>query len=234
MFGIQLVKSSSLALAATLALATAASAGTVTVLGTANPFLTGYGAGGYIDFGGGDIDSVPANSPTYAGAVFGGESVTFSATGQVGNAGGPPIFPVDPGTASGPNGRFDLYGGVSAAWGATVGGYSGFGVSALVGVFYDPSAAPGAVNSSLTTLTPAVNQIFFIGDGTLGTFTAPTGATGLYLGVVDGFQWNNNSGAFTVTTNVPEPSTWAMMMLGFAGLGFAGYRKSRQPVAVAG
>ena len=27
--------------------------------------------------------------------------------------------------------------------------------------------------------------------------------------------------------NVPEPSTWAMMLLGFAGLGYAGYRKSR-------
>ena len=26
---------------------------------------------------------------------------------------------------------------------------------------------------------------------------------------------------------VPEPATWAMLMLGFAGLGFAGYRASR-------
>jgi PEP-CTERM motif len=26
---------------------------------------------------------------------------------------------------------------------------------------------------------------------------------------------------------IPEPSTWAMMLLGFAGLGFAGYRKAR-------
>jgi len=24
---------------------------------------------------------------------------------------------------------------------------------------------------------------------------------------------------------VPEPSTWAMMLLGFAGLGFTGYRR---------
>jgi hypothetical protein len=27
---------------------------------------------------------------------------------------------------------------------------------------------------------------------------------------------------------IPEPSTWAMMLLGFAGLGYAGYRKARQ------
>ena len=26
---------------------------------------------------------------------------------------------------------------------------------------------------------------------------------------------------------VPEPSTWAMMLLGFAGLGFAGYRRAK-------
>ena len=28
-------------------------------------------------------------------------------------------------------------------------------------------------------------------------------------------------------TDVPEPSTWAMMLLGFAGLGYAGYRRAR-------
>jgi unsaturated chondroitin disaccharide hydrolase len=28
-------------------------------------------------------------------------------------------------------------------------------------------------------------------------------------------------------TTVPEPSTWAMMLLGFAGVGFAGYRRAR-------
>jgi hydroxymethylpyrimidine pyrophosphatase-like HAD family hydrolase len=29
----------------------------------------------------------------------------------------------------------------------------------------------------------------------------------------------------------PEPSTWAMMLLGFAGLAFAGYRRTREPRA---
>jgi hypothetical protein len=31
---------------------------------------------------------------------------------------------------------------------------------------------------------------------------------------------------------VPEPGTWAMMMLGFAGLGFAGYRAARKRSAL--
>jgi PEP-CTERM motif len=30
------------------------------------------------------------------------------------------------------------------------------------------------------------------------------------------------------TPQIPEPSTWAMMLLGFAGLGFAGYRQTRR------
>jgi hypothetical protein len=38
------------------------------------------------------------------------------------------------------------------------------------------------------------------------------------------FELSQNSGG---SGAVPEPSTWAMMVLGFAGLGFAGYRAAR-------
>jgi hypothetical protein len=37
---------------------------------------------------------------------------------------------------------------------------------------------------------------------------------------------------FAVGGAVPETSTWTMMLVGFAGLGFAGYRASRKSVAV--
>jgi hypothetical protein len=39
------------------------------------------------------------------------------------------------------------------------------------------------------------------------------------------------AGGGTTTPGTPEPSTWAMMLLGFAGLGFAGYRRAREPRA---
>ena len=40
--------------------------------------------------------------------------------------------------------------------------------------------------------------------------------------------------SFSLTgTVIPEPSTWTMMALGFAGLGFAAYRKSRSAVSIA-
>jgi hypothetical protein len=32
---------------------------------------------------------------------------------------------------------------------------------------------------------------------------------------------------FTASSAVPEPATWAMMLLGFVGLGYAGYRRAR-------
>jgi PEP-CTERM motif len=35
-----------------------------------------------------------------------------------------------------------------------------------------------------------------------------------------------------VPSPVPEPSTWAMMLLGFAGLGYAGYLRSQRPVSI--
>jgi hypothetical protein len=50
------------------------------------------------------------------------------------------------------------------------------------------------------------------------------------------FFTDTNGNTFSidaVAPAVPEPSTWAMMLLGFAGLGFAGYRASRRTAPAA-
>jgi hypothetical protein len=47
---------------------------------------------------------------------------------------------------------------------------------------------------------------------------------------------NDLSGLFqpgAITAAVPEPSTWAMMLLGFAGLGFVAYRRKAKPASMA-
>jgi hypothetical protein len=45
---------------------------------------------------------------------------------------------------------------------------------------------------------------------------------------------DNYVGLVGLTLPVPESSTWAMMLIGFAGLGFAGYRKAKTGPQAAG
>ena len=45
----------------------------------------------------------------------------------------------------------------------------------------------------------------------------------------NGLTFTSDSGVFLagLSSGVPEPSTWAMMVIGFAGLGFAGCRRRK-------
>jgi hypothetical protein len=55
------------------------------------------------------------------------------------------------------------------------------------------------------------------GDPPMLNLELPAGANVTTVSAFDNFT----------TPTVPEPSTWAMMLIGFAGLGFAGYRRAR-------
>jgi len=57
--------------------------------------------------------------------------------------------------------------------------------------------------------------------------SASFASLGLKPGVYN-YTWGSGAAAdsLTVSIGVPEPSTWAMMLLGFAGLGFAAYRRA--------
>ena len=69
----------------------------------------------------------------------------------------------------------------------------------------------------------------YVSDTPLSDSATYEGATFASLGVTPGrYEWTWGGGAdqnFTIVVEaVPESSTWAMMLLGFAGLGLAGYR----------
>jgi hypothetical protein len=114
----------------------------------------------------------------------------------------------------------------------------------LAGVFLDATVPAGAAPARLdfssaalgtgfTSLSPILNQTFFIGDGLTATgsgvpqeFFVPDSATRLFLGFIDGadFQgdptfYSNNDGSFVATFSaVPEPAT---LVLGIASLPLA-------------
>ena len=87
---------------------------------------------------------------------------------------------------------------------------NGFAFVSTVGISFETAAGQ------------SVNIFSFFGQGTpptgnaYGEFAANPGAFGV--------------GTFTLTA-VPEASTWALMLIGFAGLGMAGYRASQKRAA---
>jgi hypothetical protein len=56
--------------------------------------------------------------------------------------------------------------------------------------------------------------------------------TGLAPFTTASFSSTGNAFEFTLAT-VPEPSTWAMMVIGFAGLGYAAFRRNSKGRALA-
>jgi hypothetical protein len=116
-------------------------------------------------------------------------------------------------------GKLDLFGG----------GYVGLidpttstflGQTFINGANFDQGAPDGFGHA----LIAGGNGITFIDYSQSGNILAPD-----YTTFVGGFANIDDvaplSGPGSVTGGVPEPSTWAMMILGFAGLGFMAYRR---------
>ena len=93
-----------------------------------------------------------------------------------------------------------------------------------------------------TLTAPFGSLVGRIGSGNF--FLIGTSFSGIApaAGELNLFYWDQNASdntqfvTATVTTGVsgvPEPSTWAMMILGFAGIGFMAYRRSRKSSAMA-
>jgi len=219
-----------------------AQAVSVSVPGTANPYLAGMPDGSTAP-----PDQAPNQSPVEVRGldVASGGIVKFTET-----AGGVSNTPVCDGTnCSSVDGN--VYNGV-LFYDHEAGSQNGISdirapINSLVGVFLTDSAphllSPPSkldfqtIGLNFTALSPELQQVFFIGDGRTSTdavqeFFIPSSATRLFLGTMDGNEWFNNSGTIVVDVAqiVPEPETYAMLL---AGLGFLGFiaprRKSRQP-----
>jgi hypothetical protein len=84
------------------------------------------------------------------------------------------------------------------------------------------SITPSFTPQLLTFNTPGVSSVVFY------TFSPNADPYGTGRSNV---AWYTVSDVTYNASLVPEPSTWAMMLLGFADLGFVGYRRQRQRLA---
>ena len=57
--------------------------------------------------------------------------------------------------------------------------------------------------------------------------TIPIGTTSVFVG------WDGPGSYAAAVAPIPEPSTWAMMVFGFAGVGFMAYRRKSKPALMA-
>jgi PEP-CTERM motif len=101
----------------------------------------------------------------------------------------------------------------------------------LIGDTTFPIDSNGLVFIVNTPANPGLDLGFNIwsnGDGSYTGFLAGNSPTQGGPIIYDQFSVD---AAFTAA--VPEPSTWAMMLLGFAGLGFMAYRRKDKPTLMA-
>jgi hypothetical protein len=149
---------------------------------------------------------------------------TITVTGSPGPSGTATLFSAVAWTA----GQLDSYLGISASPTNPIGAYL-------------PSTLPfnpGATGFKVFTVDLGMVTLNAQASGLAGgpIFNASAIPLGSYIvGFLNegtaGIVATANSGAL-ITTGVPEPSTWAMMLLGFVGLGFA-FRQSRRKVSFA-
>jgi hypothetical protein len=126
------------------------------------------------------------------------------------------------------------------------------GTTIVGGFASNATSIGGNNNGSFTksaTISGLTNDLDYFIDMNVTALVHPSGtATGTATTFLDPYLFLDPSlvalgysiitsdgigNSLTVNAGVPEPSTWAMMILGFSGLGFMAYRRTSKPALMA-
>jgi hypothetical protein len=88
----------------------------------------------------------------------------------------------------------------------------------------EPSSRTAFIGGEATTIEASAGGYSFFYDPSLGYFSTPipNSSVEIFATLPDGFS----------VAAIPEPSIWAMMIAGFASLGFMAYRRRQDGVAL--
>ena len=126
-----------------------------------------------------------------------------------------------------PNGTSTTYLAIATASGPLTFNWT-YTTNDCCGAHWDPAGY--VINDVFTQLTPDVEGGVGDGNGS-GVITLNVLAGqdfGFFVNSIDALAGRADIAVTSMTAAVPEPSTWAMMMIGFAGLGFLSFQKSKR------
>jgi hypothetical protein len=183
----------------------------------ANGRLLGQGPSGIVE-----VNVSNPNAPTFRVVAAAGccDGVTVSPDGTVVYSTGTPSTGIQ---------GYRISDGALVYDGPVIGGSDGMGI--ISGGPLNGDILANTNFGELWLIDPDDNsQTLIASGGTRGDYTAPDGKNGLFLTQsTEILRLSLESG--TISGSVPEPSTWAMMVLGFVGLGYMGFRQRRRAIA---
>ena len=171
---------------------------------------------------GGDVEAAGTGTIDLTDLVLEGFAASFGTIAAING-----IVLVGPVFSGPPFPDLNVYGGASGPASFGSGGANGASVGS--GVFFGVFGVLGRLG---------VPIVYASGTPLSGSSTW-NGQTLASLGLTPGtyvYTWGTGADADSLTVNikgVPEPSTWAMMVLGFIGLALGGYRASRRKAVLA-
>lgn len=147
------------------------------------------------------INSPPATFPgTFTGAILGSMIDTFTVTFQ------------NPATLPNPTQTLNCSGS---------GCFNTAGFGGFTGLSFDSSGALIAIGAAINVGGNNANDAIRL---LIGNSSLTNTGTNFQFDPLGGGSGNAQAG-ITISAAVPEPSTWAMMLLGFFGVGFMAYRR---------
>jgi hypothetical protein len=174
-----------------------------------------------------DSTSAVGTSFTYLGTLTGADTLSLIASGSPCLQSGPQYCTNAAGVVvvagTSPVGGSSVNPSNSTTFGSLLLTISGVGTEQLFPTNAANGLGSASPPTSLFLASTPLSTLF-------GSFASQNDPT--FTFVVSDTLRTDNVGSFSVSSAVPEPSTWTMFILGFAGIGFMAYRRKHNGPAL--